>query len=135
MKLGRLWFGGEQKMIGPYSHLLCDVERSLASLGFTLQTNVDYRASFSNRTGWDIVFEGERYAAPAFDLLVVRNKSNEPKVEFSVRILMQVFAKSSGEALLKPSLENQLEFLVKNGSWVFAEPIPYEAEYRRLNLV
>ncbi len=122
-------------MIEPYSHLLRNVERSLMSIGFGLRRDDDYRASFSNGAGWDIEFEGERYAAPAFDLLVVRNKLGQPKVEFSVRILMQVFEKSSGKALPKPSLENQLEFLVKNGSWVFAESVPYETEYHHLNRV
>ena len=110
-------------MIGDYDEFLGKVKVRLSELGFSLDENTDYMATFSNNTNWSVVFEVERYVRPAFDLSV-----SVGGLRFSVWILMRVFNVGS-----KPSLDAQLQFIIDKHEQIFIYPPPYAEEYNRLN--
>ena len=111
-------------MINDYRPLLEKVKKSVIPMGFKLDKDNDFEATFSNDSGWSIFFEGERYVEnPAFELSIGANGQS-----FSVRLLMEVFRVDE-----KPSLKNQLKFIDDKYESLFVFPPPYLAEYQKVN--
>ena len=106
-------------MIDDYKALLEIVRNKLEFIGFSLREDTEFIAYFSGNSGWEILFEGERYVRPAFNLSVQYSDS-----EFSIRILMKLFKNYK-----KPSLDEQLKFLVENHDQIFVYPPPYAKKY------
>ena len=110
-------------MISDYEDLLEIVKIKLELIGFSLREDTDFVAYFSGDSDWEISFEGDKYVRPSFNLSAEIYDS-----EFSIRILMEVFKNYK-----KPSLEEQLNFLIDNHRKIFVFPPPYSDEYEVLN--
>ncbi len=110
-------------MIDDYKALLEIVKNKLELIGFSLRKDTDFIACFSGNSDWEISFEGERYVRPAFNLSVQCFDS-----EFSIRILMKLFKNYK-----RPSLDEQLKFLIENHDQIFVYPPPYANEYEIIN--
>ena len=112
-------------MIGDYEDLLEKVKIKLELIGLTLREDKDFIAYFSGDSDWEISFEGDKYVRPSFNLSAEIYDS-----DFSIRILMKLFKNYK-----KPSLDEQLNFLVDNHRNIFVFPPPYADEYEILNTV
>ena len=110
-------------MIDDYKALLEIVKNKLELIGFSLREDTEFVAYFSGSSDWKILFEGERYVRPAFNLSVQYYDS-----EFSIRILMKLFKNYK-----KPSLDEQLKFLIENHDQIFVYPPPYAKKYEIIN--
>jgi hypothetical protein len=110
-------------MISDYEDLLEIVRIKLELIGFSLREDTDFVAYFSGDSDWEISFEGDKYVRPSFNLSVENRDS-----EFSIRILMKLFKNHK-----KPSLDEQLNFLIDNHRKIFVFPPPYADEYEILN--
>ena len=110
-------------MVEEYDKLLPKIKEKLSILNYKLTDSTDFGAVFINESNWKIVFSGERYVRPAFDLEIV--KSN---LCFSIWILMEVFKINK-----KPSLEEQLNFIIKYQKEIFVENPSYTEAYNKLN--
>ena len=110
-------------MIGEYKDLLETVKKKLELIGFTLREDADFVAYFSGNSDWEVCFEGDKYVRPSFDISVEIYDS-----AFSIRLLMKLFKNYK-----KPSLDEQLNFLIDNHSKIFVFPPPYSEGYEVLN--
>ncbi len=110
-------------MIEDYKDLLEIVRKKLSSIGFKLREDTDYIAYFSRNGDWEISFEGDKYVRPSFDL-----SAEFHDLDFSIRILMKIFKNHT-----KPSLDEQLNFIIDNQDKIFVFPPPYADEYEILN--
>lgn len=110
-------------MIDDYEDLLEIVKKRLALIGFTLREDTDFIAYFSGNSDWKVSFEGDKHVRPSFNLSAEIHDS-----EFSIRILMTLFKNHK-----KPSLDEQLNFLIDNHREIFVFPPPYADEYEILN--
>lgn len=116
-------------LVNEYAELLATVKDSVTKLGFTLIQDLEFSATFGNGSDWKVVFEGERFVRPAFDLLAVLDEKQGLRKNFSIRLLMKVFSDNR-----RPSLENQLDFLISNRADIFTNPPSYEKKYELLNM-
>lgn len=114
-------------MIEGYQRVLKEVEVAVKEMRFALTEDTEYEAVFTNEKGWIISLEGERYCAPAFNLMVAVGQEEK---RFAVYLLMTVFGED-----IKPSLVNSLAFVKEYKDRLFVSPAPYEAEYDKLNNV
>jgi len=112
-------------MIKDYQLLLDEIETAVLSMGFKKTHDDEFEAIFSNDSGWTILFEGERYVRPAFELSVGKDC-----FKFSVRLLMAIFNVDD-----KPSLSRQLKFISEKYKDVFVTPPPYLLKYEKANEV
>lgn len=129
-------------MIRDYQAPLSTVVHHLAAMGFTLEEDAEFWAIFKNEEGWKIVFEGERYVRPAFDITIefvyedkkrLKEMDRKSPIRYSIRILMKVFERIEHIECKVPSLENQLEFLRIYMDKIFIYPPTYTDDYNREN--
>jgi hypothetical protein len=106
----------------------------VTELGFASVKEEELRAEFLLHCGWKLTFECERYYGPMFSLFVVPPSSlSKRKRGYEVGLLMLVFEKLEGNKYGKPTIDAQIDFLVKEGDKLFSDPGMYEAEYSKLN--
>jgi hypothetical protein len=116
-------------MIFEYQEMLSQVANALTSIRFELEKDGDYYAIFTNHSKWKVIFEGERFVRPAFDLQISRSEGESAAKKFSIRVLMLAL----GDQRV-PSLRHQLEYLVENQKLLLAEgQLTYEIPYDEIN--
>jgi hypothetical protein len=116
-------------MVPEYDDLLPLVLSKLATIGYQLSENDDFVAKFENGSDWYIIFEGDPYVRPAFNLVVnMQDKSGNIIHSFNVRLLMEVFSVKE-----KPSLSAQLDFIIKYHNEIFSQMAQYKGRYEALN--
>ncbi|MGV2288354.1 hypothetical protein AAHK20_06530 [Trinickia sp. YCB016] len=114
-------------MVPEYSEILSSIAEALEPHEFKLMKNEESLCVFG-RPDCFVVLEGERYVRGAFGLGIAHEWPTSPSRVFNLRLLMQVFDEDK-----KPSLQNQLNFLVANMQEIFEDFDKYEARYRLLN--
>jgi hypothetical protein len=114
-------------MAPEYSEILSLVISALEPLGFKLVEDRKFLCVLG-QPGRFVVLEGEPYVRGAFGLGITHIWPTSPNQIFSLRLLMQIF-----NEMKKPSLLNQLQFLVENMRTIFEDSSKYEAQYRQLN--
>lgn len=114
-------------MVPEYAEVLSAVSTVLEPIGFKAIRDEEF-LFVMKWSGCFVVLEGEPYIRGAFNLGITSAWPIKPDSVFSVRLLMKVLGDNS-----KPSLENQLRFLVTNMSTLFGPQDAYAARYRDLN--
>lgn len=112
-------------MVEEYKEALELVKRKFEIIGFYLIKDEDFYAEFIGDNNWKIVFEGERYIRPTYDIIIEKGEFN-----FSTRLLMNIF--DNGK---KRSLENRLNFIIEYKDKIFDETFPYKEKYDELNKI
>jgi hypothetical protein len=114
-------------MVPEYSTMVSSLLGALVPMGYELNQNSDFLLVLQ-RSGRFVVLEGEPFVRGAFNLGITSVWPPSPRHMFSVRLLMRIFGVHD-----KPSLENQLRFLVTNQEVLFESPEAYESQYRDLD--
>ena len=117
-------------MISEYENVLTSIKPTLEEVGFFLTENSDFWAEFKTSDGWKIVFEGERYYRPLFD---IRITLPEEKIDYSVGILMKCFWELNGGDSNPPNAVNQANFIKDNLRGWISKKENYEICYRKKN--
>ncbi len=119
-------------MIREYEELLLLIKTKLRTIGYYLEDNNDYLATFSNETKWKITFEGDRYVRPSYTIWLEFG-DELPNSRFALWLLIKTFEKRDGLSESTYSLEEELEWLVLNSRRIFIDPIHFVNDYEKLN--
>lgn len=119
-------------MVKEYDEVIQIVQSKLSTIGFYLEENNEFDATFGNGTNWKITLEGERYVRPAYDIFVKKIDDDDKEIVkngFCVRMLFGVLG-------LKNNLpiEADLDLFIENKDKIFDETFPYKEAYDKLRI-
>ena len=121
-------------MRNDYEPYFRQLKAALTGLGYVSVRERELDAEFELYSGWKLSFEGERYSGPMFGLFVVTpNRPENRQQRYEVGLLMQSFENLFHKSYGKPTIENQVDFLIREKDRVFGNTSLYEGEYSKLN--
>lgn len=119
-------------MIRPdYQPYLDRLKNELGKLGYRHVREDGLLAEFILSSGWTVEFECERHYGPAFKISL-RPPGGESE-SFAIWILMEVFSKKTGASYGRPTIENQVKFLIEEQDRIFNSISFYADDYKRIN--
>lgn len=117
-----------------YQPYFRQLKSRITKLGYVSVKEQELYAEFYLHCGWKLCFECERHYGPMFSLFVVPpSPLNKRKRGYEVGLLMLVFEKLNGKGYGKPTIDTQVDFLIKERDKVFRDAALYEAEYSKLS--
>lgn len=117
-----------------YQPYFQELKSRMTELGYFKLEESELVADFLLYSGWIIRLECERYYGPMFEIFVVPPENFRARRDsYGVALLMLVFEKITGKQYGKPTLENEMNFLVQEKNHVLSDPAFYEIEYSKLN--
>jgi hypothetical protein len=108
------------------------LKSKLSHLGYLHVVESKLGAEFYLSSGWIVEFDCEPYYGPSWTISIT-NKKSEKSGNYAVWILMRAFEKITGATYGKPTLDNQVNFLIKEKERIFDNPAFYDEEYTKLN--
>ena len=114
-------------MAPEYAEILSGVAAALEPLGFEFVEHKSFLCVLGKSDRF-VVLEGEPRVRGAFGLGIAQSWPVAPDFIFSLRLLMQVFGENE-----RPSLQNQLNFLISHMEDIFCNLSAYVPQYRKLN--
>lgn len=111
-----------------YQPYFRELKKKLLQLGYGSVKESELSAEFSLFSNWILTFECERYYGPSWTIFLTNGNS-----QYAVWILMQAFENLTGRKFGKPTIENQVDFLIKEKGEIFEHPDFFEEEYKKLN--
>lgn len=117
-----------------YQPYFQDVFAGVTRLGYVSVNERAYDAEFNLHNGWRLSFEGERYYGPMFTILLIPPMPTlNRKRGYEVGLLMRAFEELEVKSYGKPTIENQIEFLLRERDKIFLNPAYYESQYAKVN--
>lgn len=114
-------------MVPEYAEIIEAISKKVEPIEFNIVTNDEYLLVYERR-GHFLVLEGDPRVRGIFSLSVATSLPLTYNSIYSLRLLMQVLGDHS-----KPSLENQLQFLMRHMETLFDNLGTYERVYRAIN--
>jgi hypothetical protein len=106
----------------------------LSSLGYMRVREEELSAKFVLTSGWNLLFECERYYGPAFQITLVPPQRDAKGSEgYVLWLLMKAFENLNHVNYGAPTIDAQVDFLTSEREKIFNNPSSYDTEYRRLN--
>lgn len=112
-----------------YEQMLRLIESQLKSKGFFLKNNEDYTSFLENKDGWKVVFVGDRYDRPAFNLLI-QTPHQIANEKYLVSLLMITLDNAKEGDFTLPKM---VEFIINKHNELFDVRIPYRQSYQRIH--
>lgn len=109
------------------------VKGKLATIGFILEEDDDFGATFSDGSGWKISLRCERYDEGC-DIRLRNIKFEDIRINrlgFSIYFIMRIF----GIDPKYQPLEQDMDFIIKYKDKLFDETFPYKEKYDELNQI
>ncbi|MGY0504133.1 hypothetical protein [Luteimonas sp. e5] len=117
-------------MRSDYHGMYRSLQRRLWELGASLISEHELDATFSLRSGWVLTFVCEKYYGPGF-MLTLRPPGEN--LEYSISALMDIFSRRKRVDYGLPTIDHQIDFVIRESDTIFGDREFYEDDYRRLN--
>jgi hypothetical protein len=116
-----------------YQPYLRQLKTRLTGLGYVSVKERELDAEFTLYSGWKLSFEGERNYGPMFGIFVIPpSPPTNRRRGYEVGMLMQAFEKLEGKLYGRPTIDGQVDFLIREKEKIFRDPTYYEAQYAKL---
>ncbi|MEO8627976.1 MAG: hypothetical protein ABI612_07720 [Betaproteobacteria bacterium] len=110
-----------------------ELGNKLRDLGYDEVRETELLAEFRLKSGWKLLFKCERYYGPAFALVIVPPEGLGRAQGYAVWLLMLAFEELQDESYGNPTIDAQINFLIRNRDQIFNSTSYYEDQYFRLN--
>lgn len=112
-----------------YNEYFFDLKKNVGKLNAVLVYEDELYAEFSLFDGWLLTFDCEQYYGPSFTIgLKNKNQGN-----YAVWILMRVFGLLNNVDYGRPTIENQINFVVHEKVSIFYNVPFYKEKYDEIN--
>ncbi len=111
-----------------YQPYLQELKKELTQFGYSGVRENELLAEFYLFSDWVLVLDCEKYYGPSWTIFLTNGNA-----EYAVWILMKAFENLTGKAFGKPTIANQIAFLIQEKERIFNAPDFFEKEYTKLN--